>query len=285
MIIAITYGDRLYERAKKFNAKNALRYGADRVIVYGPEDIAEDYIKKNSRIWEQAKGGGYWIWKPYIIYKTLCEMKDDDYLVYTDAGAVFVKPINCLIRDMDEDGTDIMAFCLPYLERWYTKRDAFLLMGCDSREYVETNQNLTGYILLKKTDRTRKFVGEWLEYVQDERIVTDIPNQLGIPNYEGFRVHRHDQSCFSLLCKKYGVKPFRDPSQFGNNGDVFPEDVIGRSTYPQVIDSFRDPLIGNKFQLKYGKKRWYKYFTGRYYRTKLSCVKAAVLGRGKNEGN
>lgn len=285
MIIAITYGNQLYERAKRFNCRMALKYGADKAIAYGPEDIAEEFKKKNSHIWNQAKGGGYWIWKPYVIYKTLCEMQDDDYLVYTDAGAIFIDSINYLVEAMDKAKTDIMAFCLTYPERWYTKRDIFLLMECDSPQYTDTRQNIGGYILLKKTERTKQFIYEFLQYVQDERIVTDIPNRLGLPDYEGFKESRHDQSCFSLLCKKYGVQPFRDPSQFGNNKANFPADVICRSNYPQVINSFRDPQIGNMFQLRYGKKRWYKYITGTYYKTVLLRFKANLINRRNNEEN
>lgn len=285
MIIAITYGDQLYEKAKRFNCRMALKHGADKVIAYGPDDIAEDYKQKNFHIWNQRRGGGYWIWKPYIIYKTLCEMQDDDYLVYTDAGAVFIDSINYLVRTMEEAKTDIMAFCLPYPERWYTKRDAFLLMECDSPHYTETRQNLSGYILLKKTERTKRFTNEYLQYVQDDRIVTDIPNQLGMPNYEGFRGHRHDQSCFSLLCKKYGVQSFRDPSQFGNNKAEFSEDVLYRSNYPQVVNSFRDPQIGNMFQLKYSKKKWYKHMAGISYKTVLLFHRVKLLNRRSNEND
>jgi hypothetical protein len=57
---------------------------------------------------------------------------------------------------------------------------------------------------------------EFLNYAQDERLLTDMENQLGYPNYEGFHEHRHDQSILSLLSKKYGLMAFRDPSQFGN---------------------------------------------------------------------
>ena len=48
-----------------------------------------------------------------------------------------------------------------------------------------------------------KLANEWLSYAQDERIITDIPNQGGTDNYPGFQEHRHDQSIWSLLCKKH----------------------------------------------------------------------------------
>lgn len=273
MIISITYGNEKYERAKKFNCKMALKYGADKAIAYGPEDISDEFKKKNEHIWNQARGGGYWIWKPYIIDKVMQEMGPEDYMIYTDAGAIFVNSVHYLIDAMEEEGTDFMVFSLTYPEKKYTKRDAFILMECDEPEYADTPQTLGGYIVLKKTDRTVKIIHEFLQYVQDERIITDIPNQMGMENYPEFVENRHDQSCLSLLCKKFGIKPFRDPSQYGNQEELFSEEVRNRSQYPQVLDSFRNPEIGNWFQYKNIKKKWYKYVSWKWYRKKLSLLK------------
>lgn len=276
MIISITYGDEKYKCAKRFNCKMAKRHGADKVILYGPEDIDEEFKEKNSRIWNQSRGGGYWLWKPYIIQKNLLKMNPEDYLVYTDAGAAFIRPIRHLIQAMDKVGTDVMVFSLCHMEKEYTKRDAFVLMDCDSIRYTDTFQTLGGYIILKRTERSERLVAEWLKYAQDERIVTDIPNQMGLPNYEGFVENRHDQTILSLLCKKYGIKPFRDPSQFGIDEALFPKDVQERSPYPQVIDSFRDGSMKSVFQLKYRNKKWFKYTRWSFYRDRLLGIKRHV---------
>lgn len=270
MIISITYGNEKYDRSKKFNCRMALRMGADKAIAFGPEDISDDYKKKNYEIWSQPRGGGYWLWKPYIINKMLEKINEDDYLIYTDAGAVFVKPIKYLIKDMEDTGTDLMVFSLTLLEKYYTKRDAFILMECDEPIYTDTPQILSGYIIIKKTTRTISLIQEWLKYIQDARIVTDMPNCSGEKNYSGFIENRHDQSCLSLLCKKYEIKPFRDPSQYGVNAGLWPKDVQERSTYPQMIDSYRDYRVGNMFQLKLRDKAWYKYVTLNWYKKLIS---------------
>lgn len=215
----------------------------------------------------------------------LDEIHEEDYLVYTDAGAIFVNPITYLLQAMERENTDIMAFCVTYPECWYTKMDAFLLMECNDAKYMQTFQNLSGYIIIKKTDKTIQFLQDFLHYVQDERIVTDMPNQMGVPNHPAFRENRHDQSCFSLLCKKYGIPSFRDPSQFGLEEAKFPEEVKRRSNYPQVINSFRDPKVGNMFQLKYGNRGWYKYVTWMYYKAKLAGMKSAIINGRENERN
>jgi hypothetical protein len=88
---------------------------------------------------------------------------------------------------------------------------------------------------MEKTDFSINFLSEWIFYAQDERIITDIENQCGLPNFSEFVDHRHDQSIFSLLIKKYKIIPYRDPSQFGNSSMEF----YKNSNYPQFIDLLR----------------------------------------------
>ncbi len=92
---------------------------------------------------------------------------------------------------------------LPHLEKLYTKRDAFILMGVDLPFYSETGQFNAAFQVYKKSKFTEIFLEEYLYYAQDKRIITDDKNELGMPNYDGFIDHRHDQSILSLLTKKY----------------------------------------------------------------------------------
>ncbi len=152
---------------------------------------------------------------------------------------------------MNEQKTDIMVFSLIFMERDWSKRDAFVLMDCDSAEFFDTQQRLATYVIMKKSDLSIRFTKDWLKYACDARIVTDMPNVMGKENYEGFRENRHDQTVLSLLSKKYGIPAFRDPSQAGNNYKLFPAEVLARSKYPQVIDSHRNPGLKHFYQLDY----------------------------------
>ncbi|MWB94514.1 hypothetical protein GON26_09070 [Flavobacterium sp. GA093] len=112
-------------------------------------------------------------------------------------------------------------------------------MDCDNSKTIDSKQRLAGFSLWRKSDFTIKFLDEWLNFAQDERILMDEVNQLGFPNYEDFIEHRHDQSIFSLLTKKYDLKAYRDPSQFGNK---FCE-LYSMSNYPQILVSTRQRNI------------------------------------------
>ena len=111
---------------------------------------------------------------------------------------------------------DVMTFLLPakYLEKIWSKRDAFILMNCDNEKFANTPKFLASYMLFKKTPHTVALIDEYLMYAQDPRIITDIPNRMGKDNYPGFRDNRHDQTIWSLLCKKKGITPFDLPPVF-----------------------------------------------------------------------
>ena len=181
-----------------------------------------------------------YLWKPYFLNKAYRELKDGDYLIYTDAGSIFINKIQYLIDCMEREKLDMMVFSLQkeMLERKYTKRDAFVLMGCDNKAFTDTPQSIGGYVVLKKSAFVEKFIAEDLQYAQDERMITEQENTQGLENYPDFVAHRHDQSIWSLMSKKYHIKRFRDPSQFGLVNH-YENDVEQRSTFPQIIDSHR----------------------------------------------
>lgn len=258
MIIAINYADDGFAKAQKFNLETAVKWGADRVIGYGPADIDDEFRRRNREILKEKKGNGLYLWKPYFLNKAYSLLGDGDYLIYTDAGSIYVNKIQYLIDAMEQEGVDLMVFSLEkdMLERKYNKRDAFILMGCDSPEYTDTPQTIGGYVLMKKSGFVEGFLKEDLEYAQDIRIIGEGENTQGMPDYPDFVAHRHDQAVWSLMVKKYGLKRFRDPSQFGMC-NCYEREVEQRSSYPQIIDSHR-MNVGS-----YGELKWKRSLLGK----------------------
>ena len=240
MIIAVNYADKKFRRAQKLNSRTAGQWGADRVIEYGPDDIDEAFRRRNKEILDTPRGGGYYLWKPYFYRKAYDELGEGDYLVYIDSGAVYINKIQYLIDCMEQEETPLMIFSLERerIEKGNTKRDAFVLTGCDEARYTDTPQSIGGDFVCKKAPEVKAYLDEVLQYAQDIRIISDKPNVMGLPNYAEFADHRHDQSVISLMSKKYGFKRFRDPSQFGMT-NRYETEVERRSTYPQIVDSHR----------------------------------------------
>ena len=240
MIRAINYADKKFQRAQKLNSETARRWGADRVIEYGPDDIDASFRRRNQEILDAPRGGGYYLWKPYFYRKAYDALDEGDYLVYIDSGAVYVNRIQYLIDCMEHENVPLMIFSLERerIEKGNTKRDAFVLTGCDEPKYTDTPQSIGGYFVCKKAPEVEAYLDEVLGYAQDIRIISDRPNVMGLPDYAEFTDHRHDQSVISLMSKKFGFKRFRDPSQFGQVNH-YEAEVEQRSTYPQIVDSHR----------------------------------------------
>ena len=216
-VVLVNFANDLFEEKQKYQNETAFKLcNFDQIYSFSPKDIEEEFYEQHKLILSQERGNGYWLWKPYFIKKVLSTLDDGDLLFYCDSGAYFIDSINSLIKLQKEINQDIIPFYNPHLEKIWTKRDTFILMNCDEERYINTNQLLGGINLWKKSEFTLNFMDEWIIYASDVRCITDIENTLGYQNYEGFKEHRHDQSIFSLLCKRYGLKSFPDPTQFGN---------------------------------------------------------------------
>lgn len=224
----INYANGRYLKAQEYCSQSAKAVGFDEVLSFSINDIDRDFLEKNIKILSQPRGAGFWIWKPYFIKKTLEKMNDGDLLVYSDSGSYYQQSTQPLIDLIQKEKTGVLSFELKgLLEKTYTKRDTFALMGLDEPKYSESSQREATYIWLIKNEFTVNLIDEYLEFAQDERIITDLPSQN--QNFPEFQDHRHDQSIWSLLCKKYDITPHRLISQHGAHlVNDFPNDTYGQ---------------------------------------------------------
>lgn len=250
MTTLINFANQGFEKSQKQNSISATKVGGiENIINYSLKDIDKEFAKNNRKILRHNRGAGYWLWKPYFIYQTLLNLKEGDYLFYCDSGAYFIKSVLPLIEDFNECNGFLMSFELPFIEQHWTKRDLFVHMNCDTSKFTETPQRLASFSIWKVSPESCQFALEWLQLAQNAQLLTDTRNKYGMPNYDGFQEHRHDQSIFSLLCKKYNQPPFRDPSGFGNKKvQEYPH-----CKYPQIIEHNRkkEANIWNKVKSKF----------------------------------
>lgn len=213
MIIACSYGDANFSQSLNFNLWSAKIFGrADHVVKFGPEDIDEKFKSENIEILSAKKGAGYWLWKPYIINKTVSNAKYGDYVVYADSGSFYMNRIDTFIKKMESANSDMYIGEVDYLEGDYSKRDAFILMGVDGLGFEVRKQIDAAFLLIRKTHKTEKIISNWLTFCCDMRIISDSDNVCGKENFKGFKGHRYDQSVLSLICKKNDVITFRNAS-------------------------------------------------------------------------
>lgn len=219
--VLLNYADGAFTTAQKHNAQTGLAVGGfDGVAMMGRQHIDATFAARNRHILEQPRGAGYWLWKPYFIDLLLREhLQDGDMLFYSDSGAHFVHsadPVIELCRQRRD--LPVLLFTLEDHHRnsVWTKRDCFHFMGLDQPAYAEAPQILASFVVCERGPESRDFVSRWLRYAQDARLITDAPNECGLPNYPDFRDHRHDQSILSLLGRRHGVTVVPDISQWGD---------------------------------------------------------------------
>jgi hypothetical protein len=190
-----------YESQEKLN-KSALQFGIDETISYTFDMLKEtNFYKRNEALLQAKRGAGYFSWKPYIILEVLKKIKEGDILVYCDSGISFKASLKEVIERCNKKG--IVIFGSTPINRQLTKRDCFVLMDCDKKEYHDTKQVMGGLNLWKNTPTSRKIVSEWLKFCEDRRVISDDNNVCGKPNFPDFVEHRWDQSILSVLAVKY----------------------------------------------------------------------------------
>jgi len=178
----------------------------DKIIFY-----SEKYLKVDNLFWDKhatfiennKRGYGYWLWKPYLIQKTMKSMKDGDILLYLDSGCeIDINKKEQMLINFDIVKNDYILISKCSYEIEFNKMDLVMKLDMNNPIYLNSFQHQAGAILFLVCDKTRKLVDEWYELGCDYKNIDDTPS---INNYSWFIEHRHDQAIFSLLTKKYNL--------------------------------------------------------------------------------
>lgn len=175
--------------------------------IYIYDENSVDLSKHKKFIDENPRGYGYWIWKPKIILETLNSIPDGSYLVYADAGCTIQKDseagVRSILDKIDEKGLVAFSWNGEDRECKWSKMDTIKKINADHDDKLAL---IATYIYFKKNENSVKFVEEWLNMCEsdDYKNINDVPSNES--NCQSFSEHRHDQSIFSLLCHKYGIK-------------------------------------------------------------------------------
>lgn len=228
------------------NRDTGLRNGFRECICYGPLDIDEDFYNRNKSILDEKKGAGYFLWKPYIILKTLEILEYGDVVYYSDSRIDFIDDVTPLLDLAIYE--DIVIFSNKlYINKNWCKRDAFYYMDCNDEKYYEGEHIQASFIIIRKTDRSLEFMREFLRYGEDRRIITEDKDVCGLSRLDVYNENRYDQTILSLLSMKWDIKPHRDPSQIGlKNREYFSD------SYGQIVNHHRGRrvnLLMNEYRM------------------------------------
>lgn len=216
----ISFCDKKFIKTLERIKEEAQQFGVfDHIIGYTENDFDKDFCDKHYEFIKRydTRGYGFWIWKHYVVYKTLKMMNENDILVYTDGGCKLnVNGKNRLLEYFDiveKSPHGILSFQMEHLEKRWTKMDLAVHLQCTEPKYLETGQLVGGILIMKKCDNVMEIFRLATELADNHHWIDD--SMSTIPNAQGFYVHRHDQSILSLLRKKYGTEYIkRDETYF-----------------------------------------------------------------------
>lgn len=192
------------------------------------EDIrGSGFYQRHRALLDASRGCGYWLWKPYILLRSLDRVAAGEYVLYHDIGRAFREgdaarggsraignvielPVYPVIQWAEDNDGMFPGVNIPHYgpaSKW-TKRDCFVGMGCDSAEYWKLPLVQAGYNAWKNTPAVREFLETWLALCCRPELISDDANVLGRENLEGFSEHRHDQSILSNLLRQRQVNVF-----------------------------------------------------------------------------
>jgi len=197
----------------------------------------EQNLKMDTSFWEKhgkfieanPRGYGYWIWKPYLIKKTLDLLNNGDILIYSDAGcylnlnALSVKRLYEYIEMVKSSPQGVLSFQMEHLPEYkYTKRRTIrdiigLMANPTTNRIIYSGQCMATVVIICKTPLSVGFVNEWWRHAENYNIINDLRCDLEHPE---FIDHRHDQSIYSILAKKHGATLIKDETFFYPNWKV-----------------------------------------------------------------
>jgi hypothetical protein len=175
---------------------------------YTENDISDDFKSKYKMLWNNNRGGGFWIWKPYIVYKHLQQMKENDILVYFDSGCELSTTKSArnrfrkYVQMINDHWTGFLRFSLGHPEKNYTNtktKKYFQKYFNDYDTNIENENQLVGGILFIRKNR---FAMDFFKGVLD--ILDDDPLLFSDKYTTKDENHRHDQSISSMLYKSMG---------------------------------------------------------------------------------
>jgi len=181
----------------------------DKIILLTEKDLKNDSIfwKQHGKFIENNKRGyGYWLWKSYIVKKHLEMLDDNDILLYFDSSIIFrtnkdkfIELFNIVERDYII-GSYCRKLCLEYV---WNKMDLIKKLHMNNDKILNTRQRQAGSIMILNNKKTRELVDNWYLLSSQYHFIDDTKSIKR--NRKGFKEHRHDQSIFSLLTKKYNI--------------------------------------------------------------------------------
>ena len=194
----------------------------DEVKVFDWKDLSSEKKKQMKSIFNkgQKRLYGYGSWKAEIILTYLEKIPKNSILQYSDIGCVFNPNGRGKLKEYIQitDKVNLLAFKYSdpkfdikdkykfqiYYENQYTKADAWEYFNIDDNsDILKREQVWSGTMFFKNNIYAKEILNNWKKALNVTSLIDDSSSQK--KNHSNFIEHRHDQSIFSLICKKENI--------------------------------------------------------------------------------
>lgn len=208
-IVFLTFANSPYIQSLKRIEKEIEKFPFTKRYFFTEKDLPPQFLKQ-LHTGKYRRGYGYWRWKAYIIQKVLSELNYDDILIWSDAGNEWnikgISRFNEYLELAQHEDSGIVCFQQPFLEKDYSKGDLLEYLGVYNNIDITMSLQLWGgAFIIRKTITSVSIINQWADLnINHPNLITDKKSVK--PNLSGFIEHRHDQSTYSCLVKKYPHK-------------------------------------------------------------------------------
>lgn len=222
----ITYGNHNFEKSKQRLLNEAELFKEfDTIQCFNPSDIDESLFSKEwKEVFSEKRGGGYWVWRPYIIQESLNKIEENDFLVYLDAGCTLnrygKKRFYEYLSGLNSSNYGILSFQMPHSENVWTIKEIFDYFHLDIGSNIgNSGQYVGGVLVMKKNKHLLDYMEKYKHIIYNHPyLCSDKYNSQ--QKYLRFKDNRHEQSITSILRKIMGSHVIvGDESWFENFGD------------------------------------------------------------------
>ena len=221
----VAFGNDRFKASKRRLLDEAKQYKIfSSISIYGPNDLSYVFRGYFKNVLKQIRGGGYWIWKFYVIRLALEQAKENEFVFYLDSGSSLIPNTQTRFAQyllmLDRSNYSFLAHeGGPYKEEYFMSGPLLSLFQLrDNTQFLDSIQISAAFILAKRTNESIRLLDTALKILHiDQNLATDYYGNCCTP--PRFKENRHDQSIFTALLKCNGFvwmdETYRDKCKKG----------------------------------------------------------------------
>lgn len=195
-LISYADGNEVFFQNQNALAQSSLNRGIDFILNYRRSHIDANFYEKHKDILDEKGGAGCWLWKPYLILKTMQETPEGSIIIYADSGAIFTDSLVPILKFLQENDGVFYRYNRDMYGTIKTTIDAQVAheLGVDTHpDFDKSRQLWAGLILFRNNSVARQFVKAWLNLCENPKYLKGY----------GKSRHSHDQSLLTITLLKH----------------------------------------------------------------------------------